>query len=151
MKQKSQLMNKPLTRQRNKAFTLIELLVVILIIAILAAMIVPRIVGRQADAKKAKALSDIAALESMLETYRLDVGYYPTTEEGLDALFYQPNGAEGWNGPYSRREISLDPWGNEYFYEYLGDGEQESYVLMSFGKDGQEGGTGENEDLPPIG
>lgn len=132
----------------KRAFTLVELLVVILIIAILAAMIVPRIVGRTSQAKQAKALSDIRTLESMLDAYRLDVGEYPTTDDGLYALEEAPAGLEGWNGPYTRRGIPSDPWGNEYYYESPGDNGDDSFLLYTLGSDGQPGGTGEAEDLP---
>lgn len=129
---------------KAKAFTLIELLVVILILAILAAMIVPRIVSRTGDAKAARALSDISSLGSMLETYRLDCGNYPSTEEGLQALREQPADATGWNGPYSTKELPPDPWGSEYVYTNNGD---DSYTILSYGADKAEGGEGENADI----
>lgn len=129
---------------KAKAFTLIELLVVILILAILAAMIVPRIVGRTSDAKVARALSDISAIGNMLESYRLDCDQYPTDEEGLNALMEQPADVSGWKGPYSKKELSPDPWGHEYVYATDGD---DSYVLSSYGADGVEGGEGDNADI----
>src|SRR5262244_820133 len=108
-----------LHRQR-RAFTLIELLVVILILAILAALIVPRVVGRTSDAKRAKAASDIATLTSLLQQYRVDNDKYPTTEQGLNALRVQPSDASNWRGPYTTKDIPTDPWGNEYVYESPG-------------------------------
>jgi len=132
---------------RKRGFTLIELLVVILILAILAAMIVPRIVARTSDAKQAKALADLANLSKMIETFRLDCDRYPTTEEGLNALREAPADANGWKGPYSSKPIPLDPWGGEYYYEFPGVSGDESFVLMSLGADGQEGGEGDSADI----
>lgn len=133
--------------KRRKGFTLIELLVVILILAILAAMIVPRVVGRTDDAKRAKALSDLAALSSALSQFRLDVGRYPTTEEGLEGLRTAPADATGYRGPYTTKSIPLDPWGFDYSYEYPGSGGGDSYLLMSFGQGGAEGGEGNESDI----
>ena len=124
-------------------YTLIELLVVILILAILAAMIIPRIVGRAGDAKVSAAKGDLAALNGLLETYLLDVGRYPSTEEGLFALLEEPADSEGWRGPYTTRDFENDPWGIPYAYENDGD-----YIfLASFGKDGVQDGEGENADI----
>ncbi|MBL8047251.1 MAG: type II secretion system major pseudopilin GspG [Chthonomonas sp.] len=134
-------------RNRRRGFTLIELLVVILILAILAAMIVPRVVGRTDDAKRAKALSDLSALSSALSQFRLDVGRYPTTEEGLESLRSAPSDATGYRGPYTTKSIPLDPWGFEYEYEYPGSAGDDSYLLMSFGQDGAEGGEGNASDI----
>ena len=129
--------------RRRRGFTLIELLVVILILAILAAMIVPRIVGRAGDAKVSAAKSDLAALNGLLETFFLDVGRYPTTEEGLYALREEPADSEGWRGPYTTKDFSEDPWNYEYIYENDGD----LIFLASYGKDGVLEGEGENEDI----
>lgn len=139
-------------RQRRKsAFTLIELVVVMLILAILAAMIVPRIIGRSEDAKVARAVSDLSTVRSMLDNFRIDVGRYPSTEEGLEALRSAPADASGWRGPYSQKPIGVDPWGNEYIYEWPGNDGDDSYILLSFGADGQEGGEGNNEDIIEAG
>lgn len=135
------------TIRRKGAFTLIELLVVILILAILAALIVPRVVGRTGEAKRAKAASDINALGNMLQTFRLDTGRYPSTEEGLSSLRVAPNDAQNWKGPYSQKPLTPDPWGNEYIYEYPGPGGDDSYLLQSYGMDGQPGGEGEAADV----
>lgn len=131
----------------RRGFTLIELLVVILILAILAAMIVPRIVSRTSEAKQSKALADLANLSKMIDTFRLDVGRYPTTEEGLNALREQPSDAQGWKGPYTAKPIPMDPWQVEYIYEYPGSSGDESFLLMSLGSDGAEGGEGEASDI----
>ncbi|MCX7799751.1 MAG: type II secretion system major pseudopilin GspG [Fimbriimonadales bacterium] len=130
-----------------RAFTLIELLVVILILAILASLIVPRVVGRTSDAKRAKAASDLRTLADLLQQYRLDTDTYPTTEEGLQALRVQPPGVANWRGPYTTKEIPLDPWGNEYVYEYPGPNGEDSFLLMSYGADGAPGGEGDAADI----
>ena len=132
--------------RKNEAFTLIELLVVILILAILAALIVPRVVGRTADAKRAKAASDIATLTSLLQQYKIDADKYPTTEQGLNALRVAPSDAPGWRGPYSTKDIPTDPWGNEYNYESPGPN-GEDFVIVSYGADGAPGGDGDNADI----
>lgn len=134
-------------KHRNKAFTLIELLVVILIIAILAALIVPRVVNRTSDAKRAKALSDIAALTTALNAFRLDCDRFPSTEEGLDALRNQPGDVRGWRGPYLEKPITTDPWENAYVYEYPGPRGDDSYTLLSYGADGAPGGEGDATDI----
>lgn len=133
-------------RRRGGAFTLIELLVVILILAILAALIVPRVVGRTADAKRAKAASDIATLTSLLQQYKIDCDKYPTTEQGLNALRVQPSDAAGWRGPYSTKDIPTDPWSNEYNYESPGPN-SEDFVIVSYGSDGAPGGEGDAADI----
>lgn len=132
---------------RKKGFTLIELLVVILILAILAALIVPRVVGRTGEAKRAKAQSDIATLSGLLQQFRLDTDRFPTTEEGLQALRVPPADVRGWKGPYTTKEIPNDPWQNPYDYEYPGASGQDSFVLRSYGADGAPGGEGDAEDI----
>jgi general secretion pathway protein G len=134
-------------RVGRRAFTLIELLVVILILAVLAALIVPRVITRTSDAKRAKAASDIAVLSSALNQFRLDCDRYPTTEEGLEALRVRPGDAQGWRGPYLERPLPPDPWGNPYIYEYPGLDGDDSYLLISYGKDGAPGGEGEAADV----
>jgi general secretion pathway protein G len=129
--------------RNSKGFTLIELLVVILILAILAALIVPRVIGRTTDAKRAKAASDIKTLKTALNNFRLDCDRYPETEEGLAALTTAPADTNGWRGPYIER-ISPDPWQNEYIYELVGD---DQVSIISYGKDGTLGGEGESADV----
>jgi len=131
---------------RRRAFTLIELLVVILILAILAALIVPRVVGRTSDAKLAKAASDIATLSSLLQQYRIDNDKYPTTEEGIQVLRVQPSDAPNWKGPYTSKDLPTDPWGNEYSYESPGPN-GEDFLIQSYGSDGAPGGDGEASDI----
>lgn len=132
-------------RQKG-GFTLIEMLVVVLILAILAALIVPRVIGRTSDAKRAKAASDIATLSSLLQQYRVDNDSFPTTEDGLSALRVQPSGATNWRGPYTSKSIPTDPWGNEYSFEAPGPDGQD-YVIISYGADGAPGGDGDNADI----
>lgn len=139
-------MTKP-RRAGRAGFTLIELLVVILILAILAAMIVPRYFSRVDDAKRARAQEDIQTIGKLLQVYRLDVGAYPTSEDGLQALRTQPSDANNWRGPYTTNQIPLDPWGNDYVYEYPGEGGDDTFVILSYGADGAPGGEGNNEDI----
>ena len=136
-----------LKRRIRKGFTLIELLVVILILAILAAMIVPRVMTRPDDAKRAKAASDLAALSSSLNQFRLDVGRFPTTEEGLESLRTAPSDANGWRGPYTMKALPTDPWGGEYVYTFPGADGDDSYGLSSYGADMAPGGEGNNADI----
>jgi len=133
-------------RSRGRGFTLIELMVVILIIAILAALIVPRIIGRTDDAKISKAKADISSLSQMISSFRLDTGRYPTNDEGLNALESAPSDVSGWKGPYSQKAIPVDPWNNEYHYESPGPN-GEDFVVISYGADGQPGGDGNNADI----
>ena len=131
----------------RKGFTLIELLVVILILAILAALIVPRVIGRGDQAKVGAAQADIANLRGMLHQFKLDTGRYPSTEEGLASLRVQPGDVRGWRGPYADKDIPLDPWGNDYLYEYPGADGEDSFLLISLGADGAQGGEGDAADI----
>ena len=133
---------------KRRGFTLIELIVVILILAILAALIVPRVINRAGDARISKAHADIASLSQALSQFRLDCGRYPTTEEGLEALRNQPADVQGWRG-YLDKPLTPDSWGNPYIYEYPGPRGDDTYTLMSYGKDGVPGGDPgtENEDI----
>jgi general secretion pathway protein G len=124
----------------RKGFTLIELLVVILIIAILAALIVPKIVGRTDQAKIATATSDIATLSAQVNAFKLDCDRYPTTDEGLTALTTPPADVQGWKGPYIEK-LPLDPWKNEYSYAYPGPGGEGSFLIKSNGPPGGDGDT----------
>lgn len=139
-------MNKK-SRRFGLGFTLIELLVVIMILAILAALIVPRVVNRASDAKRVKAASDIAMLRNLLTQFRLDTDRYPTTEEGLDALRTAPPDVRNWRGPYTERAIPSDPWLNPYIYEWPGTLGDDSFILVSLGSDGQVGGEGDAADI----
>jgi general secretion pathway protein G len=131
--------------QCGHGFTLLELLVVIVIIGLLASLVAPRYfeqVGKS-NAKVAKAQID--AFEKALDQYRLDVGRYPSTEQGLAALNAKPQGVERWAGPYLKKDVPQDPWGGSY--QYKCPGEHGDFDLVSFGADGQPGGTGEAADI----
>jgi general secretion pathway protein G len=121
-------------------FTLIEILVVMAIIGMLAVMVAPNIFNQQAGAQRDAALSQISSLEAALDTYRLDVGEYP---DSLEGLIENDSGRAVWNGPYLRREVPMDPWGNEYIYESEG----RSFTLVSYGPDGERGGEGDDADI----
>ncbi len=124
--------------RRKKAFTLIELMLVVVIIGALAAMVVPRLVGRSEDALKAAAKGDIASISSALELFELENGRFPTTSDGLKSLMVKPSWTTKWNGPYLRK-TPKDPWDNPY--KYVCPGKHGSdYDLYSMGPDGKEGG-----------
>jgi len=128
-----------------KGFTLLELLVVMVILGLLAGFIAPKYFAQIGKSEVKVTRSQIVALEHALDEYRLDTGHYPTTEQGLNALFVQPADEPKWDGPYLKKEVPLDAWGNPYVYRM--PGEHDEYDLLSYGKDGQPGGTGEAADI----
>jgi general secretion pathway protein G len=131
---------------RSAGFTLLELLVVIVIIGLLAAYVGPKYFSQLGKSEVTVARAQIEAFEKSLDTYRLDVGRYPTTEEGLNALLAAPPTAAGkWNGPYLKKGVPADPWGHPY--QYRAPGAKGEYEIVSLGKDGQPGGTGEAADI----
>jgi general secretion pathway protein G len=132
-------------RSRSRGFTLLELLVVVAIIGLLAGYVAPRYFGQVGKSEVNAAKAQIDALEKALDQYRLDTGTYPTNELGLNALVQRPPNEAKWNGPYLRKGVPLDPWGKPYIYKM--PGEKGDYDLISYGKDGQPGGTGEGADL----
>ncbi|MFM1895637.1 MAG: hypothetical protein RLZZ385_711 [Pseudomonadota bacterium] len=127
-------------RQPAAGFTLIEILVVMAIIAMLAVMVAPNLFRQQAGAMRDAAASQISALETALDAHRLDVGEYP---ESLEGLMENESGRASWNGPYLRRELPKDPWGNDYHYE--SDGRE--FTLVSYGADGERGGEDDDADI----
>ncbi len=133
----------------NRGFTLIELLIVMIILGLLAALVAPRMFGKVGKSKQKAALSQISLFETALDTYRLDVGKFPTTEQGLRALRVKPDSDEEaetrWDGPYLPKEVPLDPWGHPYDYRY--PGEHGDYDIISYGADGQPGGEDEDADV----
>lgn len=126
-------------------FTLLELLVVIVIIGLLAAYVGPRYFSQLGKSERSAAKAQIEALAKALDTYRLDTGAYPTTELGLQALVNKPSDQPKWNGPYLQKAVPADPWGRAYIYR--SPGQSSDFDLLSFAKDGQQGGDGDNADV----
>jgi len=131
--------------RRQRGFTLFEILVVITILGLLVALVGPRLFGKVSGAMQKAAKAQIELFGTALDTFRLDVGRYPTTDEGLKALLEKPSGTETWQGPYLRKEIPVDPWKRPYVYKCPGD--HGDYDLLSYGLDGTEGGEGDNQDI----
>ena len=132
--------------RRTQGFTLLELLVVIVIIGLLAAYVGPKYFSQLGKSEVTVAKAQIEAFEKSLDTYRLDVGRYPSGDEGLNALLTAPATAGAkWNGPYLKKGIPPDPWGRPYLYR--APGTKAEYEIVSLGKDGQVGGEGDNADI----
>lgn len=129
----------------QRGFTLLELLVVIVIIGLLAGLVAPRYFDQVSKSNTKIARAQIDSLEKALDQFRLDVGAYPTTDQGLAALNTRPQGLERWSGPYLKKNVPPDPWGAPYLYK--SPGEHGDYDLLSYGSDGQPGGTGEASDV----
>ena len=137
---------RPKTDTRRLAgFSLLELLVVLVIIGLLVGYVGPRYFAQVGKSEIKAARAQIKALEDALDQYRLDVGRYPDTEQGLAALFTQPAGEDRWQGPYLRKAVPDDPWGHPYQYRH--PGEHGEVDLISYGKDRQPGGDGEAADI----
>jgi len=132
-------------RYRSHGFTLLELLVVMVIIGMLAGYVAPKFFSQIGRSEIKMTRAQIDGFEKALEQYRLDVGNYPSTEQGLMALNEKPSGESKWAGPYLKKRLPKDPWGHDYVYKFPGD--HGDYDLVSYGKDGQAGGTGEGEDI----
>ena len=131
-------------RINTRGFTLIELLVVMVILAMLAALVGPKLFGQVGKASQKTAKTQIEMLVQALDSYRLDIGHYPTTSEGLNALVTNP-GIEGWDGPYLKKALPNDPW--EKPYQYQSPGTHGEYDIFTYGADGAPGGEGENKDV----
>ncbi len=129
----------------SAGFTLIELLVVMVIIGLLAALVAPRFIRQEEKAKVKAAKAQIELLGTALDTFRLDAGRYPRTQEGLEALRRKPGGLAGWDGPYLKKEVPMDPWRKPYIYR--SPGQSGPYDLISHGADGSPGGEGDNQDI----
>jgi general secretion pathway protein G len=129
---------------RARGFTLVELLLVLVILAVLAAVVVPKFTKRSEQARIAAATTDVANISTALDVFETDTGRYPTSDEGLKALMEAPGNAKDWKGPYLKRPVVNDPWGNPYVYRAPGSHNASGYDLYSFGPDGQEGG---NDDI----
>jgi len=130
---------------RQAGFTLLELLVVMVIIGLLTGYVGPKYFAQIGKSEVKVTRSQIDALEKALDQYRLDVGHYPTSEQGLSALINQPANERRWQGPYLRKAVPPDPWGNRY--QYLQPGQHGEFDLFSLGKDGRPGGEGEAADI----
>lgn len=137
------MQNKFFPIRNSLGFTLIELLVVLAILTLLAGLVGPRVLNQLGGAKTKTAAVQIADLDKSLELFKLDVGRYPSTQEGLEALVKKPGGVNGWNGPYIKGEVPNDPWNNSYQYTNTGG----VVRIISFGADGKPGGDGENSDV----
>jgi general secretion pathway protein G len=133
-------------RRRSSGYTLVELLVVLAILGLLVALAAPRVIRYLGTAKTDTARIQIQKLGGVLDLYRLEIGHYPTEEEGLAALVDRPPQVEAWNGPYlNNRQSLIDPWGTPYAYR--SPGEHGEYDLYTLGADGKEGGDGEDRDI----
>ena len=127
------------TRRQN-AFTLVEMLLVLVILAVLAAIVIPKFSGRSQQAKETAAKSQISSIELALDAFEVDTGAYPSGGNALGALVDQPNNAQNWKGPYLKQGVPNDPWGNPYIYTFPGRNNPKGYDLMSVGPDGRVGG-----------
>ena len=127
-------------KSKEAGFTLIEILVVMAIISMLAIMVAPNLFRQQAGAMRDVAMTEISTLEAALDIYRLDVGEYP---DSLDGLMTNDSGRASWNGPYLRRSVPLDPWDNDYIY----DASDRDFTLISYGADGERGGEDDDADI----
>jgi general secretion pathway protein G len=134
-----------LSNRSMRGFTLLELLVVMVIIGLLAGYVGPKYFSQIGKSEIKATRAQIDGLGKAIDQFRLDVGRYPTTEEGLKSLLVRPSNLTKWDGPYLSKNVPLDPWGNPYLYK--SPGEHGEYDLLSYGKDGQPGGEGEAADI----
>lgn len=131
--------------KNSRGFTLIELMVVVVILGLLAALVLPKMFGRVGESKQKTSKAQIEMFSTALGMFRLDVGRYPSTTEGLLVLRTRPSGIDNWKGPYLQKDIPDDPWGRPY--HYTSPGTHDEYDLYSYGADNTEGGEGENADI----
>jgi general secretion pathway protein G len=132
---------------RERGFSLLELLAVLVILGILAGIFAPKFLGQAESAKRKAAKLEIDQIGQSLDLYKLEIGRYPTSQEGLAALVTAPSGTSSWNGPYLKKtSVPKDPWGNEYKYVSPGD-QNRPYDIVSLGGDGKEGGDGDGKDI----
>ncbi|MFV0478781.1 MAG: type II secretion system major pseudopilin GspG [Parahaliea sp.] len=135
-----------LQHKSSRGFTLMELLVVLAILGLLMGLVGPKVLNQLGGAKTKTAGMQIRDLEQSLEMYKLDVGRFPSSEQGLNALVNKPSDAAGWNGPYLKSSrVPVDPWGREYHYKY--PGEQGEIDIFTYGQNGAPGGEGEDSDV----
>ncbi len=133
-------------RARELGMTLIEILVVLVLLAVIMSVVAGNYLGRGEKAKADAAKIEIGQIGQTLDLYKLEIGRYPTTQEGLQALISAPSGVSNWNGPYWKKQsVPKDPWGNEY--KYTSPGANAPYDILSYGADGKEGGEGPNKDI----
>jgi general secretion pathway protein G len=137
--------NRTARRHLSRGFTLVELMIVVVILGLLATIIMPRMLGRPEQARRMKAKVEIRNIESALALFKTDTGRFPTTSEGLDALVSNP-GIRGYDSEGYLDRVPLDPWHNRYIYMSPG-AQNRDYDLKSYGKDGEEGGTGDDADI----
>jgi len=140
-------MNQPLrcSPRAQRGFTLLELLVVLVVLGLLAGIVAPKYFAQLGRSEVKVARAQIEGLAKALDLYRLEIGHYPSTEQGLQALVSAPADEPRWTGPYLQKSLPQDPWGRAYSYRY--PGEHGEYDLLSMGKDGQPGGDGENAEV----
>lgn len=132
-------------RLKESGFTLIELLIVLVILSLLAALVGPALVERLKPAKRTVAQTQIEEFSAALDNFYVDVGRYPSTEEGLGALVVKPASVKNWKGPYLKKDVPVDPWGTPFVYH--APGHNSGFDIVSYGADGKEGGEGENADV----
>lgn len=135
------------SKTSNTGFTLLELLVVLVIVGLLAGIVGPRLFGNVSKSEITTAKAQIDVLGKALDQYRLDLGRYPSSQEGLAALMRASPGDTRWHGPYLRKEVPLDPWGMPYQYKFPGSRQPDDFELYSFGPDKASGGSGDNADI----
>lgn len=134
------------TAPRAAGFTLLELLIALLIVGLLVGVVAQNLFGNVSKAERTAAKQQIDAFTKALEAYRLDMGSFPSSEQGLSVLTKAPPGSSRWKGPYLKKDAPLDPWGNPYQYKIPGEGGQ-PFEVRSLGRDGRPGGKDEDEDV----